>query len=47
MGLFLQMVLLILAAALGFVVGWLLRGTRLEEDRAAPGGQRRSSGGLA
>lgn len=35
MGLFLQMVFLILAAALGFVVGWLLRGTRLEEERAA------------
>jgi len=35
MGLFLIMVFLILAAALGFVVGWLLRGTRLEEERAA------------
>ena len=35
MGLFLQIVFLILAAALGFVVGWLLRGTRLEEERAA------------
>ena len=35
MGLFLQMLFLILAAALGFVVGWLLRGTRLEEERAA------------
>ena len=35
MGLFLQMVFLILAAAAGFVVGWLLRGTRLEEEGAA------------
>jgi predicted flap endonuclease-1-like 5' DNA nuclease len=39
MGLFLIMVFVILAAALGFVVGWLLRGTRLEEDRAAASGQ--------
>jgi NADH-quinone oxidoreductase subunit E len=35
LGLFLQIVVfLIVAAALGFAVGWLLRGTRLEEDRA-------------
>ena len=35
MDLFLQIVFLILAAALGFAVGWLLRGTRLEEEGAA------------
>lgn len=35
MGLFLQIVVfLIIAAALGFAVGWLLRGTRLEEESA-------------
>jgi predicted flap endonuclease-1-like 5' DNA nuclease len=35
LGLFLQIaVFLIVAAALGFAVGWLLRGTRLEEDGA-------------
>jgi NADH-quinone oxidoreductase subunit E len=36
LGLFLQIVVfLIVAAALGFAVGWLLRGTRLEEESAA------------
>jgi NADH-quinone oxidoreductase subunit E len=35
LGLFLQFIGFLVAAALGFAVGWLLRGTRLEEDRTS------------
>ena len=42
MGVFLIIVFLIAAAALGFVVGWLLRGTRLQEEGASSAEQWRT-----